>query len=88
MSNTKPKASNAERGTSTSVFMRRDITQINNVLQVSTVDLCGADAYLVMATPVALKHEIEQIIPMDCKISTLLSFICCKARDVFSRYPY
>jgi len=76
ISKTKPNASKAERGTSTSVFMRIDIIQINKVLQVSTVDLCGADAYLVMATPVALKHEIEQIIPIDCKISILLSFIC------------
>lgn len=65
MSKTKPKASNVERGTSTSVFMSRDITHINNVLQVSTVDLCAADAYLVIITPVRLKPAIVKTLQRD-----------------------
>jgi hypothetical protein len=38
---------------------------IITVLLVSTVDLCGAEAYFVVATPKALKPAIEQIIPRD-----------------------
>ena len=42
-----------------------DIIQMSRVLLVSTVDLCAAEACLVIATPVALKAEIEQMIPRD-----------------------
>lgn len=38
---------------------------MNNVRQVSTVDLQAADAYLVIDTPVALKHEIDMMMPID-----------------------
>lgn len=38
---------------------------MSRVLQVSTVDLYAAEAYLVMATPVALKQEIETMMPND-----------------------
>lgn len=53
----------------------------------STVDLWGAEAYLVMATPVALKHAIEIIIPIDVIIKKPLSVIFYHASLVSSIVP-
>ena len=43
----------------------RLMIQMNRVRQVSTVERWAAEAYFVIETPVALKQEIEKIIPMD-----------------------
>lgn len=53
----------------------------------STVDLWGAEAYLVMATPVALKHAIETIIPSDVAIKKLLPVRLAHASLVSSIFP-
>jgi hypothetical protein len=45
--------------------MAQKNSQIITVLDVSIVDLCGAEAYLVVAAPKQLKPAIEQIIPKD-----------------------
>jgi hypothetical protein len=37
---------------------------MSTVLDVSIVDLWGADAYLVVATPQALKKAMEKMIPI------------------------
>jgi hypothetical protein len=62
-----------------SVLRNKEISQMRRVLQVSTVDLWAAEAYLVMATPVALKQEIEQMMPKDYQIRTGFSPICLNA---------
>mmetsp|Transcript_17715 Transcript_17715/g.12640 ORF Transcript_17715/g.12640 Transcript_17715/m.12640 type:complete len:86 (-) Transcript_17715:55-312(-) len=54
-------------------------TQTTNVLQVSIVDLCAADAYFVTATPHPLKPAIEKQMPTLSQISTLLSQYCSNA---------
>ena len=36
-----------------------------NVLEVSIVDLCAAEAYFVIATPVALNSAIDKIIKRE-----------------------
>ena len=43
----------------------RETIQINNALEVSIVDLYAAEAYLVIATPVALNIAIETIIKIE-----------------------
>jgi len=45
--------------------MKSEANQITRVLQVSTVDLWAAEAYLVIATPKALKKAMETMIPQD-----------------------
>lgn len=47
-----------------------EMIQMNRVLQVSTVDLCGALAYLVTATPHALKEAMDAMIPKLYKMRT------------------
>ena len=42
-----------------------ETTQINTVLQESTVVLQAADAYLVTNTPEPLNEAIEKMIPID-----------------------
>jgi hypothetical protein len=68
-------ASAADNGTSFSEPIKIAAIQINKVLLVSIVDLYGAEAYLVTATPVALKHAIDTMIPHDCKIMIGWAFI-------------
>lgn len=63
------------------------ITQMNSVLQVSTVDLCAADAYFVMETPQALKEEIETMIPIDIPRRAGYVLNCWNARMEFSTKP-
>lgn len=53
-----------------SVPIINDTAQINTVLQVSIVDLFDAEAYFVIATPVALKKAIENTIPTVYTIRT------------------
>jgi len=44
---------------------RRKTAQMTIVLQVSIVDLCAADAYLVIITPVTLNPAIVNILQQD-----------------------
>lgn len=44
---------------------RRNTIQISKVLQVSTVDLWAAEAYLVIITPVALNPAMERMLQQD-----------------------
>ena len=62
----------------------RLITQMNSVRQVSIVDRWAAEAYFVIETPVALKHEIDKIMPMDINVSCQYSPSCLKASTEFS----
>ena len=82
----KPPASPNESGISNfSCPINKAMIQIRSVLHVSIVDLCAADAYFVMATPQALNIEIEQMMPIDYKIRTLVSPIYWKASFESSR---
>jgi hypothetical protein len=44
---------------------RRKTAQMTMVLQVSIVDLCAADAYLVIITPVTLNPAMVKILQQD-----------------------
>jgi hypothetical protein len=61
--------------------------QISTVLEVSIVDLCAADAFLVTVTPKALKQAMEQHIPKLRAISTGLLPNSLKARRESSSLP-
>jgi len=55
---------------------------------VSIVDLWAAEAFLVVATPKALKQAIETIIPKHCSKRILLSPNCWKANSESSTTPF
>jgi hypothetical protein len=56
-----------------------------SVREVSIVDLCAAEAYLVQAMPNELNSEIEKIVKMMSPMIQPFSVICLKANDEFSR---
>lgn len=74
--------------TKNSSFRSKETTHITRVLEVSTVDLWAAEAYFVIATPVALKQAIDTMIPSDSKTILLFLPIYSNASAESSRYPY
>jgi len=60
---------------------------MSSVLEVSTVDLWAAVAYLVMATPVALKQAMDTIMKPEYNIRIGWFPKSATAALVFSRYP-
>ena len=58
---------------------RQDMIQIISVLEVSIVERCAAEAYLVVMIPQTLKIAIEAAIMKASPIITPFSDICLKA---------
>ena len=73
------------QGSNVSSPSKQDKIQIVSVLEVSIVDLCAAEAYLVQAIPNELNSEIEKIVKMIRPMIQPFSVICLKANDEFSR---
>lgn len=67
--NTRRKKAKSSPQLKVSCLVARLMTQMKRVRQVSMVDRYAADAYFVMLTPVALKLEIDKIIPIDIQRS-------------------
>ena len=61
----KPHISPIEKAANGSHPRPADKAQINTVLEVSIVDLCEAEAFLVIAIPNTLKNAIDTIIPKE-----------------------